>query len=239
MIGAIPIHANAAKSSREREVAAPKLLGPIPAPEPLPPPDAADQVDWFDLVCRIQQNDRVALEELYNLIAKGIKILIVRQLGRQEVDDRVHDTFLLVVQSIQRGDLREPERLLAFARTIVRRRISQYLEKSASGRRENLTGEATAWVPGNEANPEEVAMQTEASQIMETVLRSLSRRDREILTRFYLQEQSPDRICAEMDLTDTQFRLLKSRAKGRFAEEGRKRTAKKGLRKLFVRDLSS
>jgi hypothetical protein len=60
---------------------------------------------------------------------------------------------------------------------------------------------------------------------MKTVLSSVSDRDREILTRFYLMEQSQERICRDMNLTDTQFRLLKSRAKARFGEMGRKKLA--------------
>ena len=46
--------------------------------------------------------------------------------------------------------------------------------------------------------------------------------------RFYLYEQSQDQICAEMGLTETQFRLLKSRAKTRFAELSRKTLTRKG-----------
>ena len=55
------------------------------------------------------------------------------------------------------------------------------------------------------------------------VLQSVSSRDREILVRFYLKEQSADQICKEMGLTETTFRLHKSRAKARFGELGRKR----------------
>jgi DNA-directed RNA polymerase specialized sigma subunit len=57
------------------------------------------------------------------------------------------------------------------------------------------------------------------------VLRSVSRRDREILDRFYVQEQTQEQICEEMGLSYNQFRLLKSRAKARFGELGRRLTA--------------
>ena len=70
---------------------------------------------------------------------------------------------------------------------------------------------------------------------MEELLRACSRRDREILTRFYILEQTQQQICAEMDLNETQFRLLKSRAKQRFSEEGRRQMAKNNLRSFFVR----
>jgi RNA polymerase sigma-70 factor, ECF subfamily len=235
MIAAIPINANISKKQAEEEKAATAHAGPVAVPDPSPPPDAAQDVDWQDLVRRIQGNEPAALEQLYHLISRGIKILIVRQLGRQEAEDRVHDTFLVVVRSIQRGELREPERLIAFARTVVRRRILQYMTRPASSKRDNLTGDAVTWIPDSDLSPEESAIRTQNSNIMESVLRAMSRRDQEVLTRFYLLEQAPEQICEEMDLTETQFRLLKSRAKSRFAEEGRKRTAKDSIRNFFVR----
>ena len=57
-----------------------------------------------------------------------------------------------------------------------------------------------------------------------------SERDREALTRFYLQKQSAETICAEMGLPTTQFRLLKSRAKARFAKLDKTRLVQKTLR---------
>ena len=68
-----------------------------------------------------------------------------------------------------------------------------------------------------------------AAAMADAVLRSISVRDREILTRFYLMEETQEEICEEMNLSDTQFRLLKSRAKARFGELGRKRLARRRL----------
>lgn len=70
---------------------------------------------------------------------------------------------------------------------------------------------------------------------MKEVLEGISARDREILTRFYLHEQTQQQICDEMNLTETQFRLLKSRAKARFGELGRKKLARRPLTRLLVR----
>ena len=71
---------------------------------------------------------------------------------------------------------------------------------------------------------------------MVQVLEEISVRDKEILTRFYLRGQTQGKICREMQLTETQFRLLKSRAKARFGELGRKRLAMAepefGMRKM-------
>jgi RNA polymerase sigma factor (sigma-70 family) len=88
-------------------------------------------------------------------------------------------------------------------------------------------------------NPEQSLASRENVALMSRVLESLSRRDREILVRFYLQEESQDQICREMELTETQFRLLKSRAKARFGELGKKKLQRKALSALFVRTYSS
>lgn len=63
-----------------------------------------------------------------------------------------------------------------------------------------------------------MALAEEQKALMELVLRALSDRDREVLLRFYVREQHPDQICIEMGISETQLRLIKSRAKARFAE---------------------
>jgi RNA polymerase sigma factor (sigma-70 family) len=178
---------------------------------------------WTALVDRIRRNEDAALAELYSVFSKGIRYYLCRQLGPQELDDKVHDTFLIVVQAIQRGELRDPERLMGFVRTIVRRQIAAYIGTVVQSRRDMLDIEAGAHVPDEALDPETRAMESQSAEIMKNVLAGVSARDREILTRFYLLEQTQDRICSEMGLTETQFRLLKSRAKARFGELGKRR----------------
>ena len=83
-----------------------------------------------------------------------------------------------------------------------------------------------------------MAASSQRIELMRVVLGELSGKDREILTRFYLNEQAQEQICAEMDLTDTQFRLLKSRAKARFGELGRRKLQQRALLSVFVRTLA-
>lgn len=75
--------------------------------------------------------------------------------------------------------------------------------------------------------------------LIRQVLGELSERDREILTRFYIDEQSQDQICSQMGLTETQFRLLKSRAKARFGELGKKKLIHKNRNAFFLRSSRS
>ena len=194
-----------------------------------PDPNCADpRVDWNDLVDRVRNQEASGMEDLYRLFSRGIRFYLCRQLGPQELDDRVHDTFVIVVQAIRRGDLREPERLMGFVRTIVRRQVASHIDSAVQARKEQAGLDNGFTVADKKRNPEEKAIGKQNEQLMEQVLRSMSARDREILTRFYLQEQTQEQICAEMNLTETQFRLLKSRAKARFGELGKRRLQKRG-----------
>jgi len=183
----------------------------------------ANAVDWAGIVARIRNGENAAMEELYLVFAKGIRYYLCRQLGPQELDDKVHDTFLIVVQAIQRGDVREPERLMGFIRTIVRRQVAAYIDQMVHSRREELDLELGARIADRRRNPEQNVVVRQRAAIMAKVLEELPDRDREILIRFYLREEPLEQICQEMELTETQFRLFKSRAKARFGEIGKKK----------------
>jgi RNA polymerase sigma-70 factor (ECF subfamily) len=218
----------------------PKSHGSGPPDQPHVQNSTADaSLRWAALVERIRAGDNSSVEELYATFARGIRYYLCRHLGAQELDDKVHDTFLIVLQSIRNGSLREPERLMGFVRTIVRRQVASFIEEAVQSRRDHTDVEVGTRVPDSSATPEKSIIDAEKQNIMYEVLRSISPRDREILTRFYLHEQSPEQICSEMSLTETQFRLLKSRAKARFSDLGKKRLTRTPLVKNFLRQVTS
>ncbi|MBS1985078.1 MAG: sigma-70 family RNA polymerase sigma factor, partial [Bdellovibrionales bacterium] len=151
----------------------------------------------------------------------------------QELDDKVHDTFLIVVTAIQKGEIREPARLPGFIRTVVRRQVAAHIDDVVHARRDQADMETGVRIADNAQNPEETAVFEERANIMRQVLQEVSPRDREILTRFYIREQPQEQICEEMGLSETQFRLLKSRAKARFGELGRKKLIRRVSKLLF------
>ena len=216
-------------------------LCPVPASESSQPNQetvsrtAHAPVDWSVLVAKVKAGEDAGMEQLYKLFSRGIRYYLCRQLGPQELEDKVHDTFLIVVNAIRRGDLREPERLMGFVRTVVRRQVAAYIEQAVHSRREQTDLESGVTVADRKENPEQEAMIRQKADLMKSVLGALSERDRDILVRFYLKEQTQEQICREMSLTETQFRLLKSRAKAKFGELGRKKLASNGIFSVFVR----
>jgi RNA polymerase sigma-70 factor (ECF subfamily) len=199
-------------------------------PESTDPPTGGR--NWLVLVDSIRRGELSGMEELYSVFSRGVRFYLCRQLGPQDLDDKVHDTFLIVVQAIRKGELREPERLMGFVRTVVRRQVAAQIDRAVQSRRDQAEMDSGAFISDHRDTPEEAAILRQHEEVAETVLRGVSDRDREILTRFYLMEQTQEEICDEMNLSETQFRLLKSRAKARFGELGKKTLSR---RRFFER----
>jgi RNA polymerase sigma-70 factor (ECF subfamily) len=193
-------------------------------------PEALQIPDWATLVCRIRDGDPLAMAELYGIFAKGIRYFLLRNLGPDDLDDKVHDCFVIVTQAIRNGDLREPERLMGYVRTVVKRQIAASIDNAVQQRRTRVDFEDTLFAMSDwRDNPENNVMARQREEIARKVLKSVSRRDRDILNRFYVLEQSQEQICADMGLSYNQFRLLKSRAKARFGELGKRVAAGAGI----------
>jgi RNA polymerase sigma factor (sigma-70 family) len=193
-------------------------------------PDAIQIPDWAALVVGVREGDPSAMAELYGIFAKGIRYFLLRHLGPEEIDDKVHDCFVIVTQAIQKGDLREPERLMGYVRTVVKRQIALSIDTAIHRRRMRADFDDSMCALSNwHDNPERKLIARQRAEIARKVLNGVSRRDREILNRFYVLEQPQERICTEMGLSYNQFRLLKSRAKARFGELGKRVAASAGI----------
>ena len=202
-------------------------------PPPVEPPVAAAglcgdksgaSLDFADLVSRIQRHDASATVELYNIFVRGLRYLIRRKSGAEGLDDRVHDAFVIVLEAIQNGRLREPERVLGFARTVCLRQAIAGVQQRSMDKQKLSPLETISFQLADRAPaPEDCAYGNQKAELTRRVLLGMSGRDREVLTRFYLYEESQVYICQKMKLTATQFRLLKSRAKARFEELAREK----------------
>ena len=180
---------------------------------------------WASLVELIRAGAPSGMEEIYGVFTTGIRFYLCRQLGSQDLDDKVHDAFLTITQSIRKGDVREPERLMGYVRTILRRQVAGYIGSAVEARRAWVDPDRGVNLRDRQPDPERRAMERQNVDLAMRVLTSLPWRDREVLLRFYLKEQSPRQICRDMGLTQTQFRLTKSRAKARFTALARARFA--------------
>lgn len=174
-----------------------------------------------DLVERIRERQPRAFEELYALVKK-FTYFLMRQLGSEDLQDKIHDVFLTMVQSILSGKLRDPERLIPFLTSVTRFYTYNQIDRRIA-RRRTCTLSDTMNPPDARVNLERSAYHQQRMAIAREILNAMPRRDRDVLHRFYVEEQSKEQICSEMQLTPTQFRLLKSKAKSTLTQLGERR----------------
>lgn len=130
----------------------------------------------------------------------------------QDREDFIQSRFITAVSAIERL-LQDPESLFAFVWAIFR--YSDIHERKEVYDLEPVVEMYKQSIKGSTAKPDTAPVET--SETVNLLLSQLSPADREILTRFYLREQPAKEIMHEMRLTETQYRLKKSRALGKAA----------------------
>ena len=165
-----------------------------------------------EIVASILRRERWGEEKLYALLVQCLRSRFRMQLGQQEMEDHLHDVYMVVLTAIRNGSLRDAYRLSGYIRTIgARARVSKVQE--IVWNREHFVPSDEWRAADRRDQPDDALYNQQKLEMTISALNSLRHRDREILTRFYLLNQTPEEIMAALELTATQFRLCKSRAK--------------------------
>ncbi len=180
----------------------------MPMPDANPVAGKGPRMPLEELVERVHRGETAAIEELREVIAKGISFFLSRELGEADLEARVELTFGVVVRSLQRPEVGGAGGLMAQVVEAIRAQVIAH------------GGET----PRRDASPGKTPAFRRQLNSMRGILHALSAREREILTRFYLEEQTERQVCEQMGLTIPKFRRLKSRAAARFiSASGEKR----------------
>ena len=180
-----------------------------------------ERSDIADIVRCIQAGDSEAVSELYAIMRRGIWFVFFRDV-RNSADDLVHEVFIDVIAAIRSGELKQPAAVAGYARVIAQRKRAAMINTHALARARQRDESSPEYLSlaDHTASPEQSAYDQERRAIAQRAMSALRPREREILERFYIREQPADEIQAAMRLTETQFWLLKSRAKAKFANTG-------------------
>jgi len=176
---------------------------------------------WPSVVQQICDGNPLGFETLYRSLT-SFRSRFRRQLGPERCEDLYHDLIVQLVCQIRRGQLRDPSRLLGYAGVMASRQFMACVEDLVHERNFEVPADAFQ-VSDKSVSAEKAAIEQENRDIAERILRALPKREREVLMRFYLDEQTPEKIQADLGLTPTQFRLIKTRAKARFTEMSKRR----------------
>jgi len=167
-----------------------------------------------DIVARIAGGDRTAESEFVRRFERGVRALVRRHCrpGDPIVDDLVQDVLTGVIERLRTGAIRDSGALAGYVQA-----AAVYATTAEYRRRRPTQSDATI---ENLADGDTPTARLEANQLS-TMLRTLLAempvaRDREILARFYLDEQDKDDVCRALQIDPAHFHRVVFRARERF-----------------------
>ena len=169
------------------------------------------------IVQGIRNGDGDAESRLVERYSNGLRYLLLR---RVHDDDRAHDllqdTFYIAISKLREIDLESPERLAGYLRGIAIR-----VALNAGRRRQRepypMEVEAVAQIPDREPRQFDYVAREQTLVAVHKLLRSMPvKRDREILTRYYVDDQDKAEICKALNLDSLHFNRVLFRARKRF-----------------------
>jgi RNA polymerase sigma factor (sigma-70 family) len=180
--------------------------------------------DFSTVVLKISGRDNEAVVALYGLL-DGFRKRLIRQLGAFDGEEGFHSGFVALLDLIYGNRLANPKTLIAVANTIFHRQYCQTVRQRVKDRDRHVA--LTVAMPDLErsSHPLDNLLHEQKVRLMREALSELPGKWKELMVRFYVNDESKEEICATMRISENQFRLHKSRAKARLIAAISKRTA--------------
>ena len=128
-------------------------------------------------------------------------------------EDLTHDTLILVLQKLRRESIREPEKLTSYLLSTARFVFYGWLRRMDN--QVELRATMDDRTEGHLSLSETLINECEQKQLVLALNQLGVDRDREILSRRYLVEQTKSEICEAMQLTAVHYDRVISRARQR------------------------
>ena len=132
-------------------------------------------------------------------------------------EDLCNETFRIVLERLRREPLEEPTKLAAYLAQTAR--SLAMADRRKTSRRQTITGEQYAidHVADEGADPSLALESQTRAKAMRKVLEEMPNvRDRQLLVRFYLNDEDRVDICRDLNLTEVHFNRVIFRARERF-----------------------
>jgi RNA polymerase sigma factor (sigma-70 family) len=175
------------------------------------------QVDDATLATAIYQGTPGYEERLFRKFSHSLVSFMMKYTGElSRAEDLSQETLLIVIKKLRSDGINDPERLSAYIYATAKYVYIGWLRKKDN--QVELFEDMDQMV--NQCNEVEYAyMQEESVQQVQRSIQCLSvERDKDILQRHYLLEQSKDEICAALTLSVPHYDRVISRARGRLRD---------------------
>ena len=163
--------------------------------------------------------DRAAVEALIAKHYTGLRLLIQRRVGDAEAAaDILNQAACTAWEKWQAGQVQRPEEIGGYifqvAMNLLRNRRRKVVERSDRHVDSEVLGQLPADIDATDRWLEKKI----AARVKRILQELSSARDREILVRFYLQEEEKEAICRDLALAPDQFDKVLHRARARLKE---------------------
>jgi RNA polymerase sigma factor (sigma-70 family) len=175
--------------------------------EPILPISSPD-FDAEHLFNRIVAGDSDGEAELYSLIGRCVRARLIRDF-RENCEEVHHNIFIDIVSAIKSGTIRRPSALLPYIMAIVRHRKGDLIGNKVRFRE---VPEVVKEQADPAARADFYVERNERDALVRAALERLPEAQRELIRRFYYEEQPRESVMEAMRLSDNQFRVGKSRA---------------------------
>jgi RNA polymerase sigma-70 factor (ECF subfamily) len=177
-------------------------------------PMAASVSAERSLMSRIAGGDRQAETEFVRQFERGVRVLVRRHCrpGDPIVDDLVQDVLSGVLERLRAGAIHDPAALPAYVQSAV-----VYATSAEYRRRRPMQAEvALEQIPDSETPGSRLDARQLAELLRDLLAGMAVSRDREILRRFYLEEEDKDSVCRALAIDPSHFHRVMFRARERF-----------------------
>jgi RNA polymerase sigma-70 factor (ECF subfamily) len=173
-----------------------------------------------DLVRRIRSGDTGAEAELVTRFGEGLAFLLRRWTrDHAAAEDLYQETFRLAIEKIRRGEVRDPDRLAGFLRSLAKNLSIHHYRRGASRElREEDLESAPEPVESEAGQLDRLLRQEKAAAVRQVLEELASERDRQVLFRFYIAEEDKERIRSDLGLSSLDFNMVLFRARRRYRD---------------------
>jgi len=197
---------------------------PLPTAPGTPMEKSLDQQAEGDssLVMAISQGG-TSQDQLYLRYRRPLlQVFLQRRIARDVAQDLLQRTFLQAIKKIRAEGLEDPSKLGGYLYRTACNLATAYW-RGELARRRDMDTELLANLRDETLSLEErVDHELLAKCVRSLMMHLPMARDREVLLRFYINEEPKESICRSLDLSDLQFNQVLWRARQRFGEILRK-----------------
>lgn len=168
-----------------------------------------------DLVSRIETGDSQAEDELVRHYVPTVRLILLQRTRNPHLaNDLCQDTLVIALRRLRDGELRNPQALSGFIHKIA---INVSIEHFRYEQRfVHMPDEIISLQRPQSDTKVQHIDQARARKLINQALAQLGvARDREILQRYFLQDEDKTTICSDLDLSAEHFDKVLFRAKQR------------------------